>query len=92
MGKKAIIAIDLAAAVGSMRFVPGTPLPRRDKQRLERQSHGLILDVALYIDKKHVFPAAFAGRPGFNTAHVDVVLRKRFQQMMQQSGAFRAGQ
>lgn len=35
MTKKAIISVDLAALAGTMRFVPGTPLPRHDKRLLE---------------------------------------------------------
>jgi hypothetical protein len=43
MTKKAIISIDLAALAGTMRFVPGTPLPRHDKRLLERSLAGFFL-------------------------------------------------
>ncbi len=43
MTKKAIISIDLATTAGTMRYVPGTPLPRNDKRLLERTIANILL-------------------------------------------------
>jgi len=42
--------------------------------------------MTLDIDKKHIFPHAGAGRPGFEAAHADTVLGQRRQQFVYRTG------
>ena len=75
MSKKAIISIDFASLVGTLRFHPGIPLPRHDKRQLEQSVSASLLTTMM----AH-------GRGQFADLSDEAILEKLLQLNLERSG------